>query len=60
MKTKFKDEKDALTKEFKAEIKYWRKELGTERSINIKSEKEHILKKKSRTCEKPPSLQQAS
>ena len=45
MKTKFKDEKDALTKEFKAEIKYWRKELGTERSINIKSEKEHILKR---------------
>ena len=36
MKTKFKDKKDALTNEFKAEIKFWSKELGTERCVNIK------------------------
>ena len=40
-KIKFQKDKSLVTKEFKAEIKSWRKELGLERSEKIKIEKKY-------------------
>jgi chromosome segregation ATPase len=50
LKIKFKKEKNAILKQNKAEIKYWRKELGEETKVKIKLEEklnepnEHPLK----------------
>ena len=40
-KLKIQKDKSLVTKEFKAEIKFWRKELGLERSEKIKIEKKY-------------------
>ena len=53
--TKFKKEKDNMVKEHKAEVKSWRNDLGDERKLKVKLEKElNVLKSSSVSDETRP------